>query len=227
MSARWWEYYVLRYFVGTVVGAIAAVYLTKLADSPFHGHDFPSLDDLGSPALKIAVLGALGFAFCYIASTPMLMIHSTRAQFGLNPLGARWRFWAFTALLIAMVHGAMVLVLSLKWWGGRSLGALVFLVVVGIQVALIVDAHRNRFKAIRSFYWDLAQARAKAVANNAGPNNPGAVREYVESYRHLREHGNAVAILILEFGLAFVLVAAQQPTIRNVGVGVVGAPLGL
>ena len=33
-AGRWWEYYVLRYFVGTVTGAMVLLYLTKLKAEP-------------------------------------------------------------------------------------------------------------------------------------------------------------------------------------------------
>ena len=44
----------------------------------------------------------------------------------------------------------------------------------------------------RDFYDRLAQKRAKNT-------------EYVESYKHLREHGNSVSIVVFELLLAFVL----------------------
>jgi len=58
----------------------------------------------------------------------------------------------------------------------------------------------NKFVAIRQFYRNLSLARIAADA-----------RDYVESYRHLREHGNAYSIIILEFILAPAVMAAKEP----------------
>ena len=197
-AGRWWEYYGLRYFVGTVAGAIAIVFLGRSPDSPLSRSGFPCFNDLSSLGIKeVTALAALGLAYCYIASAPMLLLHATRAQLGLSPLRFRWRFWART--IVAIVCFELVVI---GWWSDRWFGALLFLTVFVVQAALIIDAHRDRFRTITLFYDQLAQARGK--------DNP-AVGEYVESYRHLREHGNACAILVLEFVLAFVLVSAREP----------------
>lgn len=209
-AGRWWEYYVLRYFVGTVIGAIALVYLTRATDSPLHGLGFPSIEDFSKLGIKeVTTLGALGFAYCYIASAPMLVLHTTRAQLGLNPLHLRWRFWVLTAIAIAAIQLLLWWRLSIEWFSYRWFGVLVFLVTVVIQVAMIVTAHIDRFRAIRSFYWCLAQARGK---------QDRSVAEYVESYRHLREHGNACAILALEFALTFVLASSGSPFIAALAI---------
>lgn len=131
----------------------------------------------------------------------MLLLHATRAQVFPNPLRLRGRFLVFTGTLVAIVW-LLVCRFLIGWWNYRWLGALVYVTVIIVQGAMIVAAHMNRFNAITSFYHDLAQARSK--------DDP-AVDEYVESYRHLREHGSSCAILILEFLLAFVLVSARQP----------------
>jgi hypothetical protein len=76
-----------------------------------------------------------------------------------------------------------------------------FLCVVGFQVATLIAAHWDRFETISTFYWKLATARAAEAPSVSG---------YVESYRHLREHGNAFSILVLEFALAFVLYSSPK-----------------
>ena len=203
-AGRWWEYYTLRYFVGTVVGVLALIFLAKSENSRVVGLGVLSINDLNGLGLKEATaLGAAGFAYCYIASAPMLLLHAVRGQLGLNPLQARWRFWAITGIVIASLQIVAAWRLKISWHSYRWFGSLVFLVVVGVQFALIVAAHLDRFKAITSFYYALAQVRSKGAP----------VAEYVESYRHLREHGNSLAILVLEFALAYVLVSAQEPAL--------------
>lgn len=200
---RWWEYYALRYFVGTVAGALAVVFLTRSSGSPLHTFGFTSVDDLNKLGMKdVTVIGALGFAYCYIASAPMLLLHATRAQLGLNPLRCKWRRWVVTAIVIAVVQLGGLWYFSVRWWSVQSLVGLVFLIILGVQVAMIVEAHLNRFKDIGSFYSDLV-ARARVGTDT--------VAGYVESYRHLREHGNAIAILVLEFALALILGSTGRP----------------
>jgi hypothetical protein len=128
-------------------------------------------------------------------------LHATRAQFGVRPLRIRWRFWLFTTIPVVLLYFVLVVTFSIKFWGYQSSGLLVFLALVGVQIGTIVDACWNHFEAISSFYFELARRRA---------SDEVWVGDYVESYRHLREHGNAFSILFLEFALGLVLVAAPR-----------------
>lgn len=56
---------------------------------------------------------------------------------------------------------------------------------------------RNRATASHEYYEKLSKARASDKADR---------QEYKESYRHLREHGNAFFILVFEGVLGVVLV---------------------
>jgi hypothetical protein len=201
---RWWEYYFLRYFVGTLVGAAIIVFLTKISGSPLDGLGLTELKDLGDLGIKeITGLGALGFAYCYVASAPMLLIHATRAQLGVNPFKLRVVFWLSSAGCTVGVFACAGWWLSIHWWSREAAALLVFLFVMIAQLATILVAQRNRLETISEFYWSLANARASEAP---------CVEEYVESYRHLREHGNAVSILVLEIALAFTISAARNLT---------------
>lgn len=201
---RWWEYYFLRYFVGSIVGAAVIVVLTKVSGSPLHGLGLTELKDLGGLGVKeLTGLGALGFAYCYVASAPMLLIHATRAQLGVNPLKPRIAFWLSSAGCTVGVFVCAGWWLSIHWWSRQAAALLVFLFAVITQLATVVVAQRDRLKAISEFYWKLANVRASEAP---------CVEEYVESYRHLREHGNAVSILVLEIALAFAISAARNLT---------------
>lgn len=199
---RWWEYYFLRYFVGTVVGSMAVVFLTKFPGSHFSGLPLTAIKDSSDLGIKnVTVLAALGFAYCYIASAPMLLLHATRAQLLLTPLRTRLKFWATTSASIVVLYFALLKPLSISFWSYQSSALIVFLVIVGLQVGVIGAACWNRFEAITSFYLELARKRA---------DEKEWVAEYVESYRHLREHGNAFSILFLEFALGLLLVGAPR-----------------
>ena len=201
-SNRWWEYYFFRYFVGTVAGAAAIVFLLKFPGSLWYRPELLNINDVGSLGIKeITGIAALGFSFCYVASAPMLLLHASRAQLGLYPLKVRWRFWIPTAFAVFLAFFVGLSLFSFSLWSHRSLSLLMFLWVVGFQMATIIEAYLDRFDAISTFYWKIACARATESPSISG---------YVESYRHLREHGNASSILVLEFLLGFILYSAPK-----------------
>jgi hypothetical protein len=141
----------------------------------------------------------------------MLLLHATRAQMALEPLRFRWRFWIATTALITAVYFAVWKTQPIQIWSCRSAGLAVFLIVVGVQMARIVAARWDRFETISSFYLNLAQKRASR-------RTPEWVPDYIESYRHLREHGNAFAILFLEFALGLVLASAPHRVVAILAV---------
>lgn len=201
---QWWENYYVRYFVGTVIGAAAIVFLNEFSSSPLHGRILPSLKDFkDTGAMNLAAIAALGFAYCYIASAPVLAIHAIRGQVDLVSMKIKWWFWIVTIFLVVLLCIGLAHVVPFQWHTQSFLSLVFFSLVVGVQIALIVAAHTNRFARVADFYWKLTDARSKDSLH---------VHEYVESYRHLREHGNAFAIIILELGLATVLVSVPSPS---------------
>jgi hypothetical protein len=198
---RWWEYYFLRYFVGTVAGAVIVAFLFRSPSSSLYNSDLSVTKDFGGFGIKeISGLAALGFAYCYAASAPMLLLHATRSQFGRYSTRARWAFWLVTAAVTVVAYFLVARWMSLGWWGRQGAALFLFLVIFLVQIAKIVSAHIDRLKTIGDFYRSLAKVRAMDAP---------WVSEYVESYRHLREHGNAVSILVLEIVLGFVLLSAR------------------
>jgi hypothetical protein len=100
-NSRWWEYDAMRYALGVGIGAPIVVLLwgtygdalsPKLSiPSPFSG--------------TVAALfwAAAGTAYCYVASVPMLTLHSTRRLL----LGTKWWVIAcFVSVLVALIGAA-------------------------------------------------------------------------------------------------------------------------
>lgn len=157
MNGRWWEYYLLRYLVGTVVGAVLVAFLNWHSTSPFFGRLEPLVDLSDSAFLGVGLLAALGFAFCYIASLPILVLHATRAHIQRGMLRSRWVLHGGSvAISIAAAVFAARQAISLS-------AALIFGTVVGFEVGLIFIALVTRFKSIEDFYWRISEARAQAV----------------------------------------------------------------
>jgi hypothetical protein len=194
-SGRWWEHYFVRYFVGTVVGAAAILTLFPFLFCPIEMTPSSALELLRKvKATDLTLLAALGLAYCYIASAPFLTLHVARAELA----STRW-FWLAPIVVFMLIFGVRQCVLSLGWWTRESFGLLFMCVVVGGQIALLLSAHFNRFKRVADFYWALSEARSRDSRH---------VDDYVESYRHIREHGNAYSIIILELGFALSLASA-------------------
>jgi hypothetical protein len=146
---RWWEYYFLRYFVGTVVGAVAIVFLLNFPGSFWYDPEFLTIRQIGNLGVKeITGLAALGFAFCYIASAPMLLMHATRAQLSLDPLRVRWRFWIPMAGAIVFLFCVVPHFLSISRISYQGLGLFMFLCVVGFQMATLIESYFDGFKLL-------------------------------------------------------------------------------
>lgn len=202
-GARWWEFYAVRYAMGTIAGAVTLYFVLSL---------IPSLRPLvfgaaaaGATALiplkelssvQIAVLGVAGLVYCYIASAPILVLHASRFLLAGTVVLSRWWVWG---LVVAIpLSTAVLFFVEAEPKGLLALGAslLVFMVIaiVGLQYAAITLALANR-RPLFAYYQQLAASRAKAEGG------------ITDSYRHLREHGNSFFIVLLEALLGILLFA--------------------
>lgn len=198
MSSKegWWEQYYVRYFVGTAVAIPLLILLAQKSDWKI------ALSEFSAPAwLDAAGVATGGLAFCYLASTPILTLHMARSAFWKKaPL-----FQVVAVLLAILAITSAIYVLQpsppVVEEEQQFLLLVPFLVVTALQVlGLLTFAFPRGLKASKKFYVSLAKSRASAA--------PDTIQaEYVESYRHLREHGNAVSIVTMELILALALYA--------------------
>ena len=189
---RWWEFYFIRYFVGTVVGGAILYYLNVSEHSALHHKIVPSITKISDiHAGAIWLLGALGLTYCYIASAPIYSLHVARSEF----IGKNW-------LKLRTCAALFLIPFAIAWiyrcdtdslHGAIAVFVLSALVLLEIWAFWSVSKRRNE---LHTYYCELASFRAI---------NSAPIREYVESYRHLREHGNAYLIIIFEFFLGSVL----------------------
>ena len=213
MNGRWWEYYTVRYLVGSIVEAVAILYLGKYSGSPFSEHVQPLLDLLllESDYFPIAIaLAVLGFAFCYIASSPILVFHACRAYIHCPKLRERWKKFSKVrqiVVVIVITVTAMAYIIFIYSNYLPLLTTILIFLVFFLQIALLIFAWNDRFKTIKTFYENLAKKRAKST----NTREKSFQKEYITSYRHLREHGNAMGIIVLEVILAYAL--ANLPSI--------------
>lgn len=215
---RWWEFYFVRYFVGTAIGAIVVLVLA-VSKSPMSANQggvaaiLTSLKSTSFDSGHIAALTTIGLAFCYIASAPILVLHATRGSL----LKRRSTFdkkivWMFSlTVLSATAYQSHALWVALEtrghplasqdFYAGTIFLFLVSLIFLG-QLFLLRLSIFGKEECAFKYYDSLAAKRA-----NVG----GVGEEYIESYRHLREHGNAFFIVLLELLLGAALYYSPVP----------------
>jgi len=237
----WWDYYYVRYFVGSIAGAIfllGAIKTNSVLDAQFSdwfrvlagtsdtaksSGEHADLPTLGA----LAGLGTVGLAFCYLASAPVLLMHALRERFGSGIQSYNWvrRIIVWTTLLVgvlALIAGVVSsmrdtntgLIAGSPWltsaiaWLGRAAPYVPYTLLVATQLFFLWPKKPDQ---IRDGYVVLAKERAEASKKDVGgKEGVTAASEYIESYRHLREHGNALLIIVLEAVLAAALAAAPS-----------------
>lgn len=201
-NGRWWEYYFVRYYVGTVVGGAILVYLNASELSSLRNVIIPGVTDVSKlNGQFLLLLAALGLAYCYFASAPVLVLHATRGVFlTKNTSTFRWLFYGSLALVglaavVFYLYNAVPDTVSL-------LSMTLLAVVLCLQLVPLGFSVRKQGERVHSYYAGLAKARG------SGSEDGG---QYIESYRHLREHGNAFLIILFELALGAILATASNP----------------
>jgi hypothetical protein len=169
----------------------------------------------------LTLLAAYGLAYCYIASSPFLVFHAGRflLESGDDVKSLKRSLLRWSVALILAVPAAFILVWAalflyrrngfvvlgefLSWWAPCFSAPLVWLLQWPVVWRTIKDArltNKDPEKAnskVYRFYRDLAKRRGTDEAERGG---------IVDSYRHLREHGNALSIVVLEIVLGAALI---------------------
>lgn len=205
---HWWEFYGVRYAQGTVVGALIIFFL--FSQSPaFKGILFIPSDakDFGMPHLIL--LAIYGLAYCYIASAPILIMHAARGLLfssRTNPSLSKFRAPRIAMIMIPAAIITAVFYFNSDNGNAFSCGALfLYLALVALQIILLAQIFRLSWKETRDYY--LAIISKRKLDENA---------EYVESYKHIREHGNSFLIVAFQFFLAApIYTFVASPNISN------------
>ncbi len=201
-SSRWWEFYAVRYAMGTVVGAVVFYFvcsanpvLRPLLLGIEVGDKAESVKG-ASLSVKLTFLAIYGLIYCYIASAPILVFHATRFLLDLDVSFGVWLRRCLRYVIAPVVGGIIIyfetgrLAPGQRWFYaamGSMVGFIVWLQYWAVPLTLC------RRKELYAFYDRLAR------------NRKGAVGGITESYRHLREHGNSFFIVWLEILLGVVL----------------------
>ncbi|HUW36005.1 MAG TPA: hypothetical protein VMV91_01635 [Rhodocyclaceae bacterium] len=201
---RWWEFYFVRYFVGTVVGGAIILYLNTSETSSLHNLIIPGVTDASKlDAQLLSLLTAMGLAYCYISSAPVLVLHATRGAFlGQDMKAYRWFFYGAFVLIGVMAAGFYYLYSKPNM--PMLLATVLFCVIICLQLVPLGFSLQNNGERAHIYYSHLTKARSRDVED---------VRQYIESYKHLREHGNAFFILLFELALGVILASVPEPYI--------------
>ena len=129
MDKRWWEFYALRYALGSVMGVFILLYIFIHTDiaTKFGLEKLAFLipkDPKDLSFTHLVILGVCGLAYCYLSSAPMLVFHALRvnvfkssshqSSFGI--------WWVLVTIGISLVITAFLVYKgytssnNLNWW---------------------------------------------------------------------------------------------------------------
>jgi len=199
---KWWEFYIIRYSMGTVVGAIIVYAIIKT------NTDLSSL--LMLPGQKnelqyfhFIYLAILGLTYSYIASAPILVFHASRFSFSYSNNKSRCKpLWYALSLIIistVIILGLFGIILLDRFLLSFILimFSMGLIVIEWILIIRAVEKIDDNYK----FYQTLSNKR-KNIDN----------ADIKESYKHLREHGNSFSILFYELLLGSMLYSVYSIT---------------
>jgi len=191
-----WEFYGIRYAQGTVIGA-AIVYLLLSQNEPLKRLLFIPDDPKDFGMAHLTLLAIYGLTFCYISSAHILVLHAGRgllfkSAINQNPYkGILPRMLAMFAIPI----GIPLLLMTLKTIDSVGFGAICsYSRILYMQALVIISIFGSKWKKSLEYYQEIIKKRK--IIDNA---------EYIESYRHMREHGNSFLIVVFQVFLSFPL----------------------
>ncbi len=228
-NGRWWENYLVRYAVGTIVGALCVYGLLDaiggnvmakalmmpsvspeklgvLADACTGVNANACVAQLrlyqdlyGFNLPQLVLLGIYGLGYCYVASSPGLVAHAVRRQFSSTDVSPCNSWFACNKFAIYFTL-ACILIPFFVFFSASLVAAtwttlVTALLFVFWQIALVCREYQAKY--LLTFYEQLHRARTYPKIE-------------LDSYRHLREHGNAFFIVILELVFFAVAISALK-----------------
>ena len=213
-NSRWWDFYLVRYMIGTIVGTIILyLLLYKFQESNLLGLGITKiLKELiqlkSSVGLIILITG--GLAICYISSSPILILHATRLWFlpkdkkdnDLNKNSGN-SIPLFTGISFFILGILLASVIYYFYHISPVTGTISLIILIPFSLFLffwLSEQNRDIKGKMKYRYFSLVEARENKL-----------IKEYPESYKHLREHGNAFFIVLFEILLGLALFQVNKP----------------
>lgn len=228
VSTSWFENYVIRYLIGTIIGFMCSVLTLAAIHDPnnLQAPLIKSIERLQNGEISstlFLIFSVLGFLYCYISSTPITIIHAARM---LGALPARpWlkpRAWWLSWWILLVISIAVLIVISLFRLSLPGIGLL-----TSIPALYIVFAQWAPLLATLQSSEKIKQGKISMTLHRAfNDEEPIALGRFTEyyvelakkrtqsdaakdlrsSYSHLREHSNSIFIVLLEISLAALIV---------------------
>ncbi|MEV3818792.1 hypothetical protein RI537_22120 [Aeromonas salmonicida] len=207
-NGHWWEFYGVRYAQGTVVGAMIVFFLFSQNEALKKILFIPSdPKDFGMPHLIL--LAVYGLAYCYIASAPILIMHAGRGLIFESPTNRH----IHDGIIRRIISTLLPPTISVIWYTYSNnafdiLGCLalfMYVMLISFQFTIIYSIFSGSWIKTINYYLAIASKRKQHKTSS-----------YVESYKHIREHGNSFLIVAFQFFLACpIFMFVSQPEISN------------
>lgn len=235
---RWWENYLVRYFLPALAGMLIILWLRNNSAAGYYIPKFIPDDwkEFGTAHLIFWLL--LGSLYCYIASYPALVFHATRVLDFSDGFGriAKWPWWLLNPYVWSVIFATCAAVCAffkLQIWAIIAVAVFAFAQIARILFAMLIFGPFGLRETVNGKYGSsiayaylrvLSERRAALTREVKDPRYPHAVinrdeKDIVDSYRHLREHGNTALIVWLELSLCPVLYLAlsnQDSTLNKI-----------
>jgi hypothetical protein len=210
-ATRWWEYYLPRYLMPSIAGVVIVNWLSAFGGDGFRFLLSLPIGEKPIDASSLVLLLLYGNLFCYVASYPVLVFHATRSmdfcdgKWPTHPLLDGYILTAVLAFCAFLFHWVSP---ECRYWPAFMTAFIVAAVqIIRLWVVLSrpfrAKGHVDPVSAAYFYAYELAHRRVtSADREEAEPDDTRWREEMIETYRHLREHGNTAFIFVLELALA-------------------------
>lgn len=226
-TTRWWENYLVRYFLPSVAGMLIIRWLDiNVQDSISNYVPIFLLKEWKDFGLAHVIVWLLfGSLYCYIASYPILVFHATRVLDFKDRKGTLATTWLnpYLHTIFFAIFAYVAAWLDQLWVAFSAVSVFSFLQLVRLYKAY---ARKELFGFNQGYEASVAYAYLSKLSKRRGltqekktleDDEGGTVEEInsklidlAESYKHLREHGNTAFIFLLELALCPILFIALQ-----------------
>lgn len=193
-DSHWWEFYGVRYAQGTVVGAMIIFFLFSQNEDLKSILFIPSdSKDFGMPHLIL--LAIYGLAYCYISSAPILIMHAARGLLFESKTNVK-PYKKMICRLMWVFVPSLLISLYYPFIAGENeiysrIAVFLYIMLVLFQFRILISIFSTEWQKTIDYY--IAIVDKRKMHEDSG---------YVESYKHIREHGNSFLIVVFQFFLA-------------------------
>lgn len=199
---RWWESYLVRYLMPSIAGAIIVNWMREKSQDLSNILFLPNISS-GTNNINTATVVLLflyGNLFCYISSFPILVFHGTRVLD--NGYKGKVHYNLLNGYVWIVITGLISfgIINNVREDHRITYAILVAIVYSTIQCIKIYISTRIKIKLNDDIeLTSPAYAYAKILAEErTGKENYNMRKDIMETYKHIREHGNSAYIFIHE-----------------------------